>query len=85
MTCAPDGYKFVLPENIEAMLIIDKYIQFFYDGMNGMKLESIFLALQHEERMDLLDKVKVYTFAALIERTKKTEPVRKINSKRGKK
>jgi len=85
MKCAPNGYQFTLPENVDTMLIIDKYINFFFDGMNGMKMECIFLALQHEERMDLLEKVKIYTFAALVERTKKTEPVKKISSKRGKK
>jgi len=75
----------VLNENIDTMLIIDKYINFFYDGMNGLKLESIFLALQHEGRIDLLEKVKIYTFSAIVERSKKTEPIRQINNKRGRK
>jgi len=74
-----------LPENVDTMLIIDKYINFFYDGMGGMKLDVIFLALQHEGRLDLLEKVKIYTFAALTERSKKRDPVKQINSRRGKK
>jgi len=73
-----------LPENVDTLQIIDKYANFFTDGMQGLKLESIFLALQYENKMYLLDKVKIYMLAAVIERSKKTEPVKSIKNPRSK-
>ncbi len=67
------------------MKIVDSYLNFFFDGMNGLRLDAIFLALEHEGRMDLLEKVQIYTFSALRERTRKREPVKQFKSKRGKK
>ena len=53
--------------------------------MGGLKLDAIFLALQYEDRMELLDKVKIYTIAALQERGRERTPVKQFKNKRGRK
>jgi hypothetical protein len=80
--CAPNGYPIILDENIETLQFIDRNINFFYDGMNGMKLDCIFLALNHENKIHLLEKVKIYTLAAIAERTREREPVKTFKTKR---
>jgi len=68
------------------MQFIDKYVQYFTTGMGGLDLNSISKALELENRLDLLDRVSIYMRTAIIERSRKRDPVKQFKSnKRGKK
>ena len=85
MNCAPNGYQFPLPENVEALRIIDKYVIYFLSGSGGLNFDAIDLALKIEGKEELHPRLKIYLASALYERSRKREPVKQFKNKRGRK
>lgn len=82
--CIACGFETVLPENIEAIEIIDIYINFMIDGMGSPDFLSIKKILTEEgygNDKEMLQKIMLYCVSALMERNRVNEPIRKISSK----
>ncbi len=78
--CPPNGYQLTRPGNIEALEIIDEYINFMFGAMGMPSITAIthILTIEEQENRDTLEKIMLYVQVASRERMKTNEPHRVI-------
>ena len=71
-------------ENEEVLRIVDKYINYFIDGMGGLKLDIMASVLEYEGKPYLMDKLMLYMKEAMKEISKEHKPIKTYTNKKRK-